>query len=151
MNNLPNKKYYTLEDLAKYFNVSTEYIKKFVKDGTIKTVNMGQEYMLIPKKDFQRDTKQYLEWILRDHMNKIDIKQSTKADRIRGLLVELFIIVIIPIFTMSIYTKIGGDFAETELGNYIMIGLIILSALIGYLGYKILFEKYSDDLPEPFF
>lgn len=145
-----NVEYYSVEDLAQYYNVSNSRIKEFIKDGTIKTLNKGNQYMLIPKKIFNKQTKGYLDWVLRNSKEQKVIKLS-KIDTIRRLLIEVIIFIIIPIITMVIYRGLLGNFVYTELGSYIMIGLIILSTLFAYLGYKILFQKYSDDLPEPFF
>ncbi len=152
MDNLPNKKYYTVEDLAKYFNVSVEYIEEFVKDGTIKTINKGKKYVLIPRKDFEKNTREYLEYILRSFIDKKTEIKRGKTDDIRAGLVTIIITIIVPLLVLMAYIKIVGfDYATSETGGLISIGLIIVSVFIVYLGYKILFSKYSDDLPEKFF
>jgi len=46
---------------------------------------------------------------------------------------------------------VGADYISSETGGLILIGVVLLSAFIPYIAYKILFEKYSEDVPEPFF
>lgn len=71
---LLSKEYYTVDDLSKYFGVSQDLIIHFVKNKTIKTINKGDQRMLIPRKDFDRNTKGMLEYLLSNPNNKNDRK-----------------------------------------------------------------------------
>jgi hypothetical protein len=76
---LLSEEYYTVDDLSKYFSVSQDLIVHFVKNGTIKTINKGNQHMLIPKKDFNQGTKEMLEYLLSSPIDK-----KTIRDRIDG-------------------------------------------------------------------
>ena len=68
------EEYYTVDDLSKYFGVSQDLIIHFVKYGTIKSINKGDRHMLIPKKEFDRNTRGMLEYLLSNPINKNDKK-----------------------------------------------------------------------------
>ena len=76
---LLDKEYYTIDDLSKYFSVSQDLIMHFVKNGTIKTINKGNQHMLIPKKEFNQGAKKMLEYLLSSPIDKKTIK-----DKING-------------------------------------------------------------------
>ena len=67
---LLGKEYYTVDELSKYFGVSHDLIVHFIKNGTIKTTNMGNQRMLIPKKDFNQGTREMLEYLLSSPIDK---------------------------------------------------------------------------------
>jgi hypothetical protein len=71
-----DKEYYTIEDLSKYFGVSQDLIIHFVKNGTIKTINKGNQRMLIPKKDFDQRAKGMLEYLLSSPVDKNSLKNK---------------------------------------------------------------------------
>jgi len=76
-------------------------------------------------------------------------KKLSLADHIRQAVVYLFVIIIFPTLGLIAYIKLGGDMS-TETGGLIGIGVVIISAFIPYMLYNLLFEKYSDDLPDTF-
>jgi hypothetical protein len=71
---LLSKEYYTVDDLSKYFGVSQDLIIHFVKNGTIKTINKDNQRMLIPKKEFNQGTKEMLDYLLSNPLDKNDKK-----------------------------------------------------------------------------
>jgi len=73
------EKYYTIDDLAKDFGVSQDLIIHFVKNGTIKTVNKDDRRMLIPKKEFDRNTKGMLEYLLSNPVDRNDKKINLRS------------------------------------------------------------------------
>jgi excisionase family DNA binding protein len=75
---MEESKYYTIDDLSKYFGVSQDLIVHFVKNGTIKTINRGNRRMLIPKKEFDQSAKGMLEYLLSNPTNKETLKNKIK-------------------------------------------------------------------------
>ena len=71
---LLSKEYYTVDDLSRYFGVSQDLIIHFVKNGTIKTINKDNQRMLIPKKEFNQGTKEMLDYLLSNPLDKNDKK-----------------------------------------------------------------------------
>lgn len=82
-------------------------------------------------------------------MNK---KKSTKAeatiaDKIRVNIVDIVVTLAVPIIASLIYIKVAGEeFVSTELGAFIMLGVVLLSSITAHFTYRFLFPHYSDDL-----
>jgi excisionase family DNA binding protein len=73
---MEENKYYTIDDLSKYFGVSHDLIVHFVNNGTIKAINKGNQRMLIPKKDFDRSAKGMMEYLLSSPVDKKSLKDK---------------------------------------------------------------------------
>lgn len=142
---MQNKEYYTVKDLAHICHVNEGHIKDFIKDGTIKTVNIGKQYMLIPKEKFNKETKSYLDWILRNHQSK----KEFLSDKIRVNFVHLSVFIIIPLFVLIIVAKIFGvNFLASERGQLFGLIFIVVAGVISNFLYKFMFPKYSGDFPD---
>jgi len=74
-----SKEYYTVDDLSKYFGVSQDLIIHFVKNKTIKAIDKGDQRMLIPKKDFDQNTREMLEYLLSNPLEKNDKKINLRS------------------------------------------------------------------------
>lgn len=151
--NLPDKEYYTVDDLASYYCVSSDYIRELVKYGRIKTVNVGNQYMLVPRESTEKgELDYYLGQFRINAIRATEARKITLADKIRQGLIFLSVVIFVPLITLVAFTEVVGvDYAFSEDGQLIGIGLIIVSSLVAYIAYKVLFSKYSDDLPETFF
>ena len=150
---IPYQEYYTVDDLASYYCVSSDYIRELVKYGGIKTVNVGNQYMLVPKKFIEKgELDYYLGQFRIDAIKATEARKITLADKIRQGLIFLSVVIFVPLITLVAFTEVVGvDYAFSEDGQLIGIGLIAISSGVVYIAYKTLFSKYSDDLPEPFF
>lgn len=77
------------------------------------------------------------------------MKEPTLADKIRVNIVDIVVTIIVPIIAIFIYFNIAGEgFISTEVGAFIMLGVVLLSSITAHLTYRFLFPHYSDDLED---
>jgi len=147
---IEGKNYYTIEDLTKHYNVSKESIKSLIKKGVIKTINIGNHYMLIPQEKFFKKDKDYLDWIFRNNYRAVRNKNVNLSDKIRVNLVSFWIYLIFPGLSLLVFINIVGinNYLSSELIQLASLIVIVLTGLITHFLYKYIFSKYSDDLPD---
>lgn len=144
--NLPKKKYYTLQEISTFYNISEDYLKSIITEGFVTAVHIEDE-LVIPRNSFDEN---YFSHNINSPFNPKNMKKSL-TDQIRSGLVYLIVALIIPVVTLIIYIKIVGfDYFSTETGGLIGMALVVVCMFISYIGYKELFSKYSDDLPDKF-
>jgi len=147
---IDGKNYYTVEDLTEHYNVSKESVKSLIKEGIIKSINIGNQYMLIPQEKFFKKNKDYLDWIFRNNTKAIGNKKNVNlSDKIRVNLASFWIYLFFPGLSLLIFIKIvGADYLLTGAGQLFALMIIVIVGIITTLLYKYLFPKYSDDLPD---
>jgi hypothetical protein len=133
---LLGKEYYTVDDLSKCFGVSQDLIVHFVKNGTIKTINKGNQRMLIPKKDFDRNTRGMLEYLL---SNPIDKK--TMKNKINSIHTLWIFGLGVGVGSWLVSGKLTDLLTGIILGAFIWFALLILFEGLAMIVYKWTREK----------
>ncbi len=75
------------------------------------------------------------------------MKKYRLADKIRINIIDISVTLIVPILALTAYLHFASkDFVSSELGGYVTMGIVLISAIVAHITYRYLFPKYADDL-----